>query len=45
MKTQLAALALVLASSGSALAGGQADAVGVGAESMLNGLAGGLSVN
>lgn len=42
MKTTLLALALA---STPAFAGGQADSLGVGAEYMLNGLAGGASVN
>ncbi|HLL22059.1 MAG TPA: hypothetical protein VK427_08005 [Kofleriaceae bacterium] len=43
MKTVTTLLALALASP--AFAGGQADSVGVGAEYMMNGLSGGVSVN
>lgn len=44
MKTVTTLLALALAAT-PAFAGGQADSIGVGAEYMMNGLSGGISVN
>lgn len=45
MKTPLIASVLVLALAGSARAGGQEDSLGVGAEVMINGATGGVSLN